>query len=158
MSMTTTTTLADVAATSLSAVRTLERHGLAEGLTWPFEIWNEPNLSNFWKDADQAAYFTLYRETVAVIKQVDARLQVGGPAICGGADHWMADFLQFCAKESVPVDFLTRHAYSSEAREPIPFAAYQRLAPAESLLEQFTTGRQYAQRSAFPDLPVHIVM
>jgi iron-sulfur cluster repair protein YtfE (RIC family) len=28
MSMTTTTTLADVAATSLGAVRTLERHGL----------------------------------------------------------------------------------------------------------------------------------
>jgi xylan 1,4-beta-xylosidase len=132
------------------------RYGLEEVLTWPFEIWNEPNLSSFWKDADQAAYFTLYRETVAVIKGVDARFRVGGPAICGGADHWLADFLSFCEREAVPVDFLSRHAYSSDPREPIPFAAYQRIARPESLLEQFATGRQYAQRSAFPDLPVHI--
>ena len=132
------------------------RYGLKEVLTWPFEIWNEPNLSNFWKDADQAAYFRLYRETVTVIKDIDAGFRVGGPAISGGADHWLADFLQFCAKQSVPVDFLTRHAYSSEAREPIPFAAYQRLTPPDLLLEQFATGRQYAARSAFPDLPVHI--
>lgn len=134
----------------------VDRYGLDEVLTWPFEIWNEPNLSNFWKDADQGAYFTLYRETVAVIKAVNPGLQVGGPAICGGSDHWMADFLQFCAHEDVPVDFLSRHAYSSGPREPVPFAAYQQITPPESLLAQFATGREYAQRSAFPDLPVHI--
>jgi xylan 1,4-beta-xylosidase len=134
----------------------VERYGLEEVLTWPFEIWNEPNLSNFWKDADQAEYFKLYRETVGAIKAIDPRFQVGGPAICGGSDHWMADFLRFCDEESVPVDFLSRHAYSSGPRGSIPFAAYQRIAPPESLLGDFATGREYAGRSAFPDLPVHI--
>jgi len=134
----------------------VQRYGLEEVTTWPFEIWNEPNLSNFWKDADQGEYFTLYRETVAAIKAVDPGLQVGGPAICGGSDHWMADFLRFCSAENVPVDFLSRHAYSSAVREPIPFAAYQQIAPPESLLTQFATGREYAGRSAYPDLPVHI--
>ena len=113
----------------------VERYGLEEVLTWPFEIWNEPNLSNFWKDADQAEYFKLYRETVGAIKAIDPGFQVGGPAICGGSDHWMADFLRFCDEESVPVDFLSRHAYSSGPREPIPFAAYQEIAPPESLLD-----------------------
>jgi len=134
----------------------VERYGLEEVRTWPFEIWNEPNLSNFWKDADQAAYFTLYRETVGAIKAVDSGLQVGGPAICSGTDQWMADFLRFCEEEGVPVDFLSRHAYSSGPREPIPFGAYQRFAPPELLLEDFATGREYAGRSAYPDLPVHI--
>ena len=115
------------------------RYGLEEVITWPFEIWNEPNLSNFWKDADQAEYFKLYRETVGVIKAIDPGLQVGGPAISGGSDHWMADFLRFCADEKVPVDFLSRHAYSSGPRESIPFAAYQEIATPESLLAQFAT-------------------
>jgi xylan 1,4-beta-xylosidase len=134
----------------------VDRYGLDEVLTWPFEIWNEPNLSNFWKDADQAAYFTLYRETVGAIKAVDPGLQVGGPAICGGADRWMSDFLRFCTAESVPVDFLSRHAYSSGPREPIPFAAYQQISAPESLLEEFATGREHAGCSGYPDLPVHI--
>jgi xylan 1,4-beta-xylosidase len=134
----------------------VQRYGLEEVSTWPFEIWNEPNLSNFWKDADQVEYFKLYRETVGAIKAVDPGLQVGGPAISGGSDHWMADFLQFCADEKVPVDFLSRHAYSSGPREPIPFAAYQQVARPESLLAQFATGREYAGRCAYPDLPVHI--
>lgn len=134
----------------------VQRYGLEEVITWPFEIWNEPNLPSFWKDADQAAYFTLYRETVAVIKAIDPAFQVGGPAICGGSDHWMRDFLQFCANENVPVDFLSRHAYSSGPRESIPFAAYQKVAPPESLLSAFATGREFAGRSAYPDLPVHI--
>jgi len=134
----------------------VERYGLEEVLTWPFEIWNEPNLSNFWNDADQAEYFKLYRETVGAIKAIDPGFQVGGPAICGGSDHWMADFLRFCDEESVPVDFLSRHAYSSGPRGSIPFAAYQEIAPPESLLRDFATGREYAGRSAYPDLPVHI--
>ena len=134
----------------------VERYGLQEVLTWPFEIWNEPNLSNFWKDADQAEYFKLYRETVGAIKAIDPGFQVGGPAICGGSDHWMADFLRFCDEESVPVDFLSRHAYSSGPRGSIPFAAYQEIAPPESLLRDFATGREYARRSAYPNLPVHI--
>jgi len=134
----------------------VQRYGLEEVRTWPFEIWNEPNLANFWKDGDQAAYFTLYRQTVAAIKAVDPGLQVGGPAICSGTDHWLADFLRFCEEEGVPVDFLSRHAYSTGPREPIPFGAYQRCAPPERLLEDFETGREYAARSAYPNLPVHI--
>ncbi|PIB54513.1 hypothetical protein, partial [Pseudomonas sp. 2822-17] len=41
----------------------IERYGLEEVLKWPFEVWNEPNLKGFWKDADKEEYFKLYKIT-----------------------------------------------------------------------------------------------
>lgn len=134
----------------------IERYGIEEVLTWPIEVWNEPNLVNFWEHADQKEYFKLYRETVWTIKSIHPDLQVGGPAICGGTDYWMKDFLDFCEQEGLPVDFLSRHAYSSEPPERIPFAVYQNLSPSDSLLNDFKSGREYLKDSAFPDVPVHI--
>ena len=30
----------------------IERYGADEVTEWPIEVWNEPNLPGFWKDAD----------------------------------------------------------------------------------------------------------
>ena len=30
----------------------MERYGAEKVVTWPIEVWNEPNLPGFWKDAD----------------------------------------------------------------------------------------------------------
>ena len=65
-----------------------------------FEVWNEPNLPGFWKNADMAEYFKLYKVTAHAIKEVDSGLKVGGPAICGGADHWLTAFLDFCHRRA----------------------------------------------------------
>lgn len=135
----------------------IERYGLEEVLTWPIEVWNEPNLQHFWQDANQEEYFKLYKETVKVIKKIDSRLQVGGPAIAGGTDYWLKDFLEFCSKENVPVDFLSRHAYSSHPAELIPFSVYQGLDPNDNLLKDFKTGKDYLSDSDFKnETPVHI--
>lgn len=93
----------------------LERYG-DRVLSWPVEVWNEPNLVNFWKDADKPAYFELYRVTVKAVKEVSPMFRVGGPAICGGDGslEWVRDFLSFCRDEKLPVDFVTRHAYMGE--------------------------------------------
>lgn len=85
----------------------IDRYGLEEVLTWPFVVWNEPNLVNSWKDADQKEYFKLYKVTVQAVKEVHPQLIVGGPAICGGSDYWITNFLVFCESENVPVDFIT---------------------------------------------------
>lgn len=134
----------------------IERYGLVEVLSWPFEVWNEPNLSKFWKDANMEAYFKLYQETATVIKRIHSDIQVGGPAICGGSDYWLKEFLDFCEREAVPVDFLSRHAYTSLQGEEIPFGVYQDLQPSESLLKDFKSGREYLSHSNQPNLPVHI--
>src|SRR3954468_811734 len=61
----------------------VDRYGIAEVRKWPFEVWNEPNLFTFY-DGDQQSYFNLYRHAAEAIKDVDASLQVGGPATSAG--------------------------------------------------------------------------
>ncbi|KIP21918.1 Beta-xylosidase [Anoxybacillus ayderensis] len=135
----------------------VERYGIEEVRTWPFEVWNEPNLVNFWKDADKQEYFKLYEVTARAVKSVDPHLQVGGPAICGGSDEWITDFLHFCAERGVPVDFVSRHAYTSKAPHKKTFEYYyQELEPPEDMLEQFKKVRELIRQSPFPNLPFHI--
>src|SRR3954465_7917189 len=38
----------------------VDRYGLDVVRGWPIEVWNEPNLTQFWENADQDAYFQLY--------------------------------------------------------------------------------------------------
>ncbi|NUR46726.1 MAG: xylan 1,4-beta-xylosidase [Hamadaea sp.] len=134
----------------------VDRYGLDQVRTWPVEVWNEPNLTDFWRDADEAAYHHLYEVTATTIKEIDAGLQVGGPAISPGADDWMVRFADFCAAKDVPVDFVSRHAYSSGPSQHVPFGVYQTLAPAETLLEQFGKPREQLRGTPFEGLPVHI--
>lgn len=88
------------------------RYGLEEVAQWFFEVWNEPNLPDFWKGS-QADYFRLYRVTAAAIKSVDASLRVGGPATA--KNEWIEEFLAFCARGKVPVDFVSTHHYPTDA-------------------------------------------
>lgn len=88
------------------------RYGLQEVRTWFFEVWNEPNLAEFWSGT-QADYFKLYRCTVEAIKAVDASLQVGGPATAKNA--WIAEFVDFGRQNHVPIGFISTHHYPTDA-------------------------------------------
>ncbi|HBF37365.1 MAG TPA: xylan 1,4-beta-xylosidase [Firmicutes bacterium] len=134
----------------------IARYGLEEVLKWPFEVWNEPNLDSFWKNADQSEYFKLYRFTAMAIKEINPDLKVGGPAICGGTDYWIVDFLNFCHNEKVPVDFVTRHAYTSKAPEVTPHFYYQKLHNSTYMLDEFKQIRELIDQSPIPKLPLHI--
>lgn len=134
----------------------IARYGLEEVLKWPFEVWNEPNLPGFWRNADKNEYFKLYQYTARAVKEVHPDLKVGGPAICGGADHWITDFLKFCHEENVPLDFVTRHAYTSKQPDITPHFFYQELHDKTYMLDEFKTVRQMIDQSAFSDLPFHI--
>ena len=90
----------------------VDRYGVEEVKEWFFEVWNEPNLPEFWKGT-QADYFKLYRSTAEAIKSVDAALKVGGPATAKNA--WIEEFLAFCAKGKTPVDFVSTHHYPTDA-------------------------------------------
>lgn len=94
------------------AAHWVARYGIAEVAQWRFEVWNEPNLPAFWP-AGQQAYFELYAASAAALKQVDARLQVGGPASAQNA--WIAEFLAWCAAHGAPVDFVSTHYYPTDA-------------------------------------------
>ena len=134
----------------------IDRYGAHEVRTWPIEVWNEPNLTQFWQDADQAEYLRLYEVTARTVKDVDAYLQVGGPAISPGSDQWWAPFAEFVTSREVPIDFVSRHAYSSGPAQHIPFGVYQTLAPPQTLLDQFAAPRAHLAGTGLEHLPVHI--
>lgn len=134
----------------------VDRYGLEEVRHWPVEVWNEPNLVDFWQGADQAEYLRLYEVTARAVKDVDASLQVGGPALSPGADDWWAPFVDHVTARDVPCDFVSRHAYTSGPAQHVPFGTYQDLHPPQSLLDQFAAPREHLAGTALADLPVHI--
>ncbi|KQO29830.1 glycoside hydrolase [Flavobacterium sp. Leaf82] len=86
-----------------------ERYGAEEVKTWYFEVWNEPNLSpGFWTGT-QAEYFKLYEYAAHGIKSVNSAYKIGGPATAGAA--WVPETIEFCAKNNVPLDFISTHTY-----------------------------------------------
>jgi xylan 1,4-beta-xylosidase len=90
----------------------VERYGAREVREWFFEVWNEPNLKEFWTGT-QRDYFKLYRHTVEALKGVDAQLRVGGPATA--ANEWVEEFLDFCERSGLPADFVSTHHYPTDA-------------------------------------------
>lgn len=134
----------------------IDRHGIEQVSRWPIEVWNEPNLTVFWKDADQAEYFKLYEVTARAVKNLDASLQVGGPAISPGASDWWQPFADFVAEREVPIDFLAFHAYTSGPAQHVPFGTYQTLRHPDDLLRQFAEPTELLCGTVLEGLPQHI--
>ena len=92
----------------------VERYGENEIAQWLFEVWNEPNLKNFWTGS-QRDYFRLYRYTAEAIKRVSTSFKVGGPATA--KSEWIEDFVDFCERNNVPADFVSTHYYQNDGYE-----------------------------------------
>ncbi len=128
----------------------IDRYGREEVVTWPFEVWNEPNLPGFWKDADMEEYFKLYEVSSKAVKECDSRIRVGGPAICGVDDErWLKCFLEYCSANKSPLDFVTRHAYATEAPDMCGHYAYQQLRTPEVFLTELKVSRDIID--SFPE-------
>lgn len=125
----------------------ISRYGREEVITWPFEVWNEPNLSGFWKDADMSEYFKLYDVSSQAVKDCDPRIRVGGPAICGVDDErWLNCFLEHCSKNKSPLDFITRHAYATELPKREGHYDYQKLRTPDVFINELKASRQIIDR------------
>ena len=96
-------------------------HGI---LYW--EIWNEPeNRPACWTGTD-AEFFTLFKTTARTLRESFPALKIGGPGVgnSGGLNGeqlrpspFLSAFLDFCAHESVPLDFLSWHCYTDAPAE-----------------------------------------
>ena len=92
----------------------VDRYGEREVSQWFFEVWNEPNLKQFWSGS-QREYFKLYRHTVETIKSVSPSLKVGGPATA--KSEWIEEFVDFCERNDVACDFVSTHHYPNDSFE-----------------------------------------
>lgn len=136
----------------------MDRYGADEVVTWPIEVWNEPNLPGFWENADKEEYFKLFKNTFYAIKELDPRFQVGGPAVCGGTDEvWIRAFLDFCHAEKIPVDYVTRHHYTSEMPQRIGHYGYIELMKAEDGFANLHTTRDIIDSfEEYKGLNIHV--
>jgi xylan 1,4-beta-xylosidase len=132
-----------------------ERYGADEVRQWYFEVWNEPNLDGFWTGG-QAGYFKLYETTARAIKRVDPTYCVGGPATAGLA--WTKETLDYCAANSVPIDFIATHEYGAmEGFLDEKGKGHTMLAPSPtSVLDRMPRVLSAVHESKWPQLPVLI--
>ena len=136
----------------------MERYGADEVVTWPMEVWNEPNLPGFWKGADMEEYFRLFEASFTAIKELDSRFKVGGPAICGVKDEfWIEEFMKFIDSKKIPVDFITRHHYTTGDHSFQGHYSYAKLEDANFRFNNLHSTRTIVDRfPAYKGLPIHI--
>ncbi len=93
----------------------IEKYGKAEVESWPWEVWNEPNIRYF--NGKLADYCTLYDNTAKALKSVDPAIQIGGPECTGpgGQNPFLKGFLDHVRDNKIPLDIVTFHAKGSPA-------------------------------------------
>ncbi len=139
-----------------------QRYGADEVSKWYFEIWNEPNHPAFFhpvKDADRMnEYFTLYAHTAAAVKRVNPAYRVGGPAGAGPA--WIKEFIEYCANNKVPLDFISFHSYGlGDGPSGLDVEGRKRLYLSKNLsaaANGANSQNKIIRQSPMPNLPVHV--
>jgi len=137
----------------------INRYGQKEVLEWYFEVWNEPNLHEFFWDASQEEYFKLYRVTAETIKKVDPRLRVGGPATSGfdnGKATWVEDFLTYCSRYCLPVDFISTHPYPNCWPVDADGRLLRTFREEDSTPTDLKWVRETVRKSSFPQAEIHL--
>ena len=162
----------------------ISRYGLNEVKSWYFEVWNEPDLHGFW-DGTKTQYFELYKTSVNAIKAIDKGLRVGGPAtsnfvpderfdgeIEDKTKHktltvkdintlewhgvWIKDFIAYCTKENLPVDFISCHPYPTDwALDPETKKGVGRVRKVDATKEDLLWLKNVVANSPYPKAEIH---
>ena len=129
-------------------IYTLATHYKQRGLTGLYwEVGNEPDIGEdggcpyrFKPDN----YTRYYQKTVAALLRADPTARVGGPALAGWRSPILPALLAFCAKQQVPLHFVSWHIYNNEPKSVEAtiqgvkslLAAYPTLKP-ETILDEW---------------------
>ena len=137
-------------------------------------------------DGTRTDYFNLYKETANAIKSVDHRLRIGGPATSNFiADHrhdgevldnklsvfypqatinkqqwkgvWIEDFLNYCANEGLPLDFISCHPYPTDyALDPMSGKGKDATRYVYSIVDDINLLREQIAHSKYPYAELHL--
>lgn len=161
-----------------------QRYGKAETQKWYYEIWNEADLRGFWTGS-KSDYFALYKAAVTAIKAVDPALKVGGPATSNfvpdarfDGEHedvskhithlvddldsldwravWVEDFLAYCEKEKLPVDFVSTHPYPTDFALDGQSQMKGRTRKKDAVKEDLLWLQNVIANSAYPNAETHL--
>lgn len=131
-------------------------------------------------------YFRLYKEAALAVKSVNKQLRIGGPATSNYVadkrhegevmDHkssvfysqevintkqwkgvWIEDFLKYCEKEGLPVDFVSTHPYPTDyALDPETNRSKDAIRYVHSLRDDLTWLKQQITNSKYPNAEIHL--
>lgn len=137
-------------------------------------------------DGTKDDYFKLYKASVEAVKSVDSRLKVGGPATSNfiadsrydGAVYdksksrfysqdkinkqqwkgsWIEDFIAYCEKENLPLDFISTHPYPTDyALDPESGKSKDAVRYVHSLRDDIGWIRKQLAKSKYPDAEIHL--
>lgn len=127
----------------------IERYGIEEVSKWYFEVWNEPDLEFWGGEPRQPTYYHLYDVTAREIKRVDPHLRVGGPATA--TKDWITAFIDYCAHNKTPIDFVSTHTYANEWDEE---AKKSPMARSATVAGNMAAVKQMVHASPLPNLPI----
>src|SRR5581483_3161547 len=99
----------------------------------------------------QATYFELYDHTARAIKSVSRSLRVGGPATAQAA--WADAFIQHCAQNHIPVDFVSTHVYGNDTAENV-FGTHESISRDHMVCRSVKKVHDQIAASALPKLPL----
>ena len=163
----------------------VNRYGIEEVRKWYFECWNEANLYGLFWTGTKTQYFELYKITAEAVKGIDKTLRIGGPAtsnfvpderfddeIEDTTKHaqydndtinnfkwkgvWIEDFLNYCALNNVPVDFVSTHPYPTDFAIDGAKVKKGRTRYLESLYDDLSWLRDVIKKSEFPNAEIHL--
>lgn len=130
----------------------VDRYGLGEVATWYFEVWNEPNL-DFWNgNPPEETYYELYDHTASSIKAISPKLRVGGPATAQAL--WVDRFLNHCARNKIPVDFVSTHVYGNDTARNV-FGTDENIGRYEMVIRSVRKVYDQVKHSPLPDVEIH---
>ena len=134
----------------------IERYGRDEVVSWPVEVWNEPNIG-FWAGTMEQ-YFDLYAASAKALKAIDSTIQVGGPSICGvETEKWLTNFFAFVCDNDIPCDFITRHCYTAEMPTYEGQFIYHAFNEPTYMIDELKETREIMARyPRIKDMPLHI--
>lgn len=135
----------------------ISRYSLKEVRSWHFEVWNEPDMLDFFAGGF-TNYLLLYEATYHAIKGVDSQLLVGGPSASSMIFHEqdkLTQFLSFLKKKGMSPDFVSLHPY------PVSLAysgkkIVEKMHRIDYVQKGFEWARQAVDASGFKETPLHM--
>lgn len=93
----------------------ISRYGLNEVESWPFFLWNEPDLTKMFGFENRYDFFDFYKETYNTIKKVSSLISFGSSPVfsytLAGSNDWIDTFMDYCKLNYCLPDFINMHFY-----------------------------------------------
>ena len=118
-------------------VEELVREGDSKGLQLHWDIWNEPDLPQFW-DRSAEQFFETWKRAVRTIRRVNPKSIIVGPSLARGPAHYLYGFLLSAHEEDVLPDIISWH--DMELAHP----------------DNVVNVRQFLVKRGIPDRPISI--